>query len=98
MGAMASHITSLTIVYSSVNYGADQREHQRSASLAFVGGNSPLIGEFAAQMANNAKNVSIWWRHHERTIITLVYFLGRTVDEVSSVIVSGQIFRDTGVD
>ena len=27
-------------------------------------GNSPLIGEFPAQMASNAENVSIWWRHH----------------------------------
>ena len=27
-------------------------------------GNSPGAGEFPAQMASNAKNVSIWWRHH----------------------------------
>ena len=27
-------------------------------------GNSPVIGEFPAQRASNAKNVSIWWRHH----------------------------------
>ena len=38
MGAMASQITSLTIVYSTVYSGADQREHQSSASLAFVRG------------------------------------------------------------
>ena len=37
-GAMASQITSLVIVYSTVNWGADQRKHQRSASLAFVRG------------------------------------------------------------
>ena len=36
MGAMASQITSLTIVYSTVYSGADQRKHQSSASLAFV--------------------------------------------------------------
>ena len=24
-----------------------------------------LTGEFPAQMASNAENVSIWWRHHE---------------------------------
>ena len=29
-------------------------------------GNSPGTGEFPAQMASNAENVSIWWRHHER--------------------------------
>ena len=27
-------------------------------------GNSPVTGEFPAQMASNADNVSIWWRHH----------------------------------
>ena len=38
MGAMASQITSLTIVYSTVYSGTDQRKHQSSASLAIVGG------------------------------------------------------------
>ena len=36
MGAMASQITSLTIVYSTVYSDTDQRKHQSSASLAFV--------------------------------------------------------------
>ena len=27
-------------------------------------GNSPVTGEFPAQMASNAENVSIWWCHH----------------------------------
>ena len=38
MGAMASQITSLTIVYSTVDSGTDQRKYQSSASLAFVRG------------------------------------------------------------
>ena len=38
MGGMASQITSLTIVYSTVYSSADQRKHQSSASMAFVGG------------------------------------------------------------
>ena len=38
MGAIASQITSLTIVYSTVYPDADQRKHQSSASLAFVRG------------------------------------------------------------
>ena len=38
MGTMASQITSLTIVYSTVNWGTDQRKHQSSAPLAFVWG------------------------------------------------------------
>ena len=36
MGAIASEITSLTIVYSTVYSDADQRKHQSSASLVFV--------------------------------------------------------------
>ena len=68
MGAMASQITSLTIVYSTVYSGADQRKHQSSASLAFVTGiHRARTGEFLAQMASNAENASIWWRHHETT-------------------------------
>ena len=27
-------------------------------------GNSPMAGEFPAQMASTAENVSIWWRHY----------------------------------
>ena len=38
MGAIASQITSLTIVYSTVDSDADQRKHQSSASLAFMRG------------------------------------------------------------
>ena len=60
MSAIASQITSLTIVYSTVYPGADQSKHQSSVSLAFVCGIHP------AQMASNAENVSIWWRHHTK--------------------------------
>ena len=51
MSAMASQITSLSIVYSTVYSGAYQRKHQTSASLAFVWGihrwpvNSPQKGQ-----------------------------------------------------
>ena len=38
MDAIASQITSLTIVYSNVYSGADQSKHQSSASLAFLWG------------------------------------------------------------
>ena len=38
MIAMASQITSLTIVYSTLYLGTDERKHQSSASLAFVKG------------------------------------------------------------
>ena len=38
MGMIASQITCLTIVYSTVYSDADQRKQQSSTSLAFVGG------------------------------------------------------------
>ena len=53
MGAITSQITNPTIVYSTVYSDADQRKYQSSASLAFV-----VPGEFPAQMASNAENVS----------------------------------------
>ena len=62
MGAMAAQITSITIVYSGVSWGADHRKHQSFTSLAFV--NSPVTGEFPAQMASYAENFSIWRRQH----------------------------------
>ena len=44
-----------------------KRISKKTSKLRVTGlcvGNSPVIGEFPAQMAGNAKNVSIWWRHH----------------------------------
>ena len=62
MGAMASQIISLTIVYSTVYSGADQRKHQSSASLAFV-------WEIHRWPVNSLHKwpvkFSIWWRHHD---------------------------------
>ena len=63
MGMMASQITSLVIVYSTVYSGANGRKHQSSASLAFVRGIHRWPVNFP-QKASNVANVSIWWRHH----------------------------------
>ena len=64
MNKMASQITSLMIVYSTVYSGTDQRKHQSSASLAFVRGIHRRPDNSPHKRASNAKNVSIWWRHH----------------------------------
>ena len=64
MGTMESQITSLIIVYSTVYSGADQRKHQKLRVTGLCADNSQGIGEFSAQMASNAENVSISWRHH----------------------------------
>ena len=60
MVAMASQITSLTIVYFNRLF---RRRSTKTSKLRVTGhcaGNSPVIGEFPAQMASNAENVSIW--------------------------------------
>ena len=64
MGTMASQITSVTIVYSTVYSGADQRKHKKLRVTSLCARNSPVTGEFPAQMASNAENVSILWRHN----------------------------------
>ena len=47
-------------------------------------GNSPRIGEFPAQMASYAENVSIWWRHNvlghlrvQRLVISVPVYIRR---------------------
>ena len=45
-----------------------RRRSKETSKLRVTGlyeGNSPVTGEFPAQRASNAENVSIWWRHHE---------------------------------
>ena len=69
MGTVASQITSLTIVYSTIYSGEDERKYQSSASLAFVRVihrwpvNSPHKGP------GNAENVSIWSRRHGSSML-----------------------------
>ena len=80
MSMMASQITSLTIVHSAVY---SRRRSKKTSKLRVTGlcaRNSPVTGEFPAKTASNAKNVSIWWRHHDKYILfiancTLIFFL-----------------------
>ena len=47
-----------------------RRRSKKTSKLHITGlyaGNSPVTGEFPAQRAGNAENVSIWWRHHDGT-------------------------------
>ena len=58
-------------------------------------GNSPGTGEFPAQMASNAENVSIWWRHH---VILPYHYLIIITYMKSKVIMQrlrGHAFRET---
>ena len=65
MGTLASQITNLTNVYSTVYSDADQRKHQSPASLAIVRG----INQWPVQIASNAENVSVCWRHNDKILI-----------------------------
>ena len=63
MGKIASQVTSLTIVYSSV-IQAQIKENIKGVRHWPLCGDFPWTGEFPAQMASNAESVSTWWRHH----------------------------------
>ena len=63
-----SQITSLIIVHSTVYSGAYQRKIKAPRHWPLCG---EFTGEFSPQMASNAENGSIWWRHHVR----LPYYL-----------------------
>ena len=63
MSAMATQITCLAIVYSTVCSGADQKKTSKLRVTGLYAGDSPKAGEFPAQWASNAENDSIWWHH-----------------------------------
>ena len=84
MDTMASQITSLTIVYSTVYSGADERKHQSSASLAFVRGihrgpvNSPHKWPFTRKMfpfddVIMWQFVLIFYDHYGRARFCVIY-------------------------
>ena len=80
ISAMASHIASLTIVYSSVYSGSNQRKHQSSASLAFVWGihrspvNSPHKGSVTRKILPFDDVIMLYWN---RTQVAVVCINGR---------------------
>ena len=45
-------------------FKAQIKENIKAPRPGLCEGNSLVIGEFLAQMASNAENVSIWWRYH----------------------------------
>ena len=48
-------------------FGLRSKKTSKLRVTGLCAGNSLETGEFPAQMASNAENVSIWWRHHETT-------------------------------
>ena len=62
MSTMASQITGVLFCLTLVQ--AQITENIRAPRHWPLCGISPVTGEFPAQKASNAGNVSIWWRHH----------------------------------
>ena len=57
-----------------------RRRSKKTSKLHITGlcaGNSPGTGDFPAQMASNAENVSIWWHHHAMLNLIYNYFWPR---------------------
>ena len=66
MSAIVSQITGVSIVYSILLSGRRSKKTSKLRVTSFCEENSQVSGEFLAQRASNAENVSIWWRHHGR--------------------------------
>ena len=63
IGTMMSEITSLMFIYSTVYSGWEFKETSKLRVTGLCAGNSPVTGEFRAQMTSNAENVAIWYIH-----------------------------------
>ena len=74
MSAMASQITSLMIVYSSIYSGSEQRNIMFHVT-SLCEGNSLVTGEFPAQRASYVENVFIWWCHYEKVSLCRCCFI-----------------------
>ena len=60
MGRTESQITNLAIFYLNV-YTSGSKKTSKLHVTGLCAGNSPVTGEFPAQMGSNVENVSIWW-------------------------------------
>ena len=86
MSEMASQITSVSVVCPTVCWGAHHTHKIKiSASLAFVGGNSPVTGGFPPpkkkkkKNAGNDENASIRRRHHDTTLQSLMLNINKNL-------------------
>ena len=58
-----------------------RRKSKKASKLRVTGlcaGNSPVTGEFPAQMTSNGETVSSWWRHH----FLFVFDLGQVLYQI----------------
>ena len=84
------------VIMSTMAYPASRlfrRRSKKTSKFRVTGlceGNSPVTGEFPAQRASNAENVSIWWRHHVRWLISCkgVSIWNRVIQHVILIVLS----------
>ena len=90
MSAIVPQITGVSIVCSTLCWGAYQRKHQSAASLTFVS-----TGGFpgASQRVSDAENVSIWWHHLIITSWVVTFMKSLTVQPIEQR-VSNQVTTD----
>ena len=62
-------------------FGCRSKKTSKFRVTGVCEGNSPGTGEFPAQMASNAKNYSIWWRHHVLIHSPLVFVPTGPIDK-----------------
>ena len=65
-----------------------RRKSKKTSKLRVTGlcaGNSPGTGEFPAQMASSAENVSIWWRHHDLAAVEVTVWLTNYILSISTI-------------
>ena len=64
-----------------------RRRSKKTSKLrvtSLCAGNSPGTREFPAQMASNAVNVSIWWRHHEvQSARSYCFLINRQIERIA---------------
>ena len=68
-----------------------RRRTKKTSKLRVTGlcaGNSPVTGEFPTQMASNAENIFIWWRHH---VSACCFMLWSVTDPITSI---DRLFRN----
>ena len=70
-------------------FGCRSKKTSKLRVTGLCAGNSPGTGEFPAQMASNAENVSIWWCNHKlidpgrcSSIVTYVIFKHVVVSDI----------------
>ena len=66
-------------------FGCRSKKTSKLRVTGLYAGNSPGTGEFPAQMASSAENVSIWWCHHANSAWRLVYNLVQNNADVNAI-------------